>query len=89
MENSYANQMNLTCPMCGERSIGEIWMIVAIDERPDLLARIGTGTLHEHTCPHCHRTGLVDAPLLVYRTSEQPALIFSPARQTTPVQDQQ
>jgi CHAT domain-containing protein/tetratricopeptide (TPR) repeat protein len=89
VENPYADQMKLTCPMCGERSTAEIWKIVISDERPDLLARIGAGTLHAPTCPRCHRTGLVDAPLLVYRPSEQPALIFSPALLTAPAQDQQ
>lgn len=59
------------------------------NKRPELLDKVNHGELHELTCPLCKFAGRVDAPLLVYRPGASPALIFSPARQTTQQQNQE
>jgi len=64
MPHSFSQTASLTCPQCGRAFSAEVWLIVDADERPDLLARIRAGTLHDVTCPHCGHQGQVDAPLL-------------------------
>jgi hypothetical protein len=46
----------LTCPGCGKTFTAEIWLIVDTAERPDLLERTRTGSLHHLPCPHCAAT---------------------------------
>src|SRR6266568_2391904 len=80
---SWAQTTSLTCPQCGEAFEAEVWLIVD-STRPDLLDRIRNDTLHELICPQCNqRVGQVDAPLLLFRPSETPPLLYSPAQRTT------
>ncbi len=90
MAHSYSQPYQTTCPHCGHEFFTEIYLIVDVAERPDLLARLRDGSLHAITCPHCGEPlGQVDAPLLVYRPGQTPPLTFSPARQTGQEQDQE
>jgi tetratricopeptide (TPR) repeat protein len=94
MPNSYAQSAQLTCPVCGQPFAADIWLIVDVDERPDLAARARAGDLHAVACPRCGPQGAVDAPLLLYLphadpATGQPPLIFSPAQQTSAEQDQE
>jgi hypothetical protein len=79
----------LRCRACGEVVEGEVWIIIDVAERPDLLARLRAGTLHEMTCPGCGHMATVNAPLLVYRPEMEPALLFSPARGGNLAQDEE
>ncbi|WP_165360821.1 CpXC domain-containing protein, partial [Candidatus Chloroploca sp. Khr17] len=88
MTISLAQTASLTCPVCGVAFDAEVWLIVAADERPDLVARIRAGTLHTVVCPNGHASQ-IDAPLLLYRPDADPPILFSPAEQTTREQDQQ
>ncbi len=47
--HSHAEPATLPCRSCGETLACEVWIIVDTAERPDLLARIKGGTLHEMT----------------------------------------
>ncbi|MGQ9613899.1 CpXC domain-containing protein [Chloroflexus sp.] len=58
---SFAGKDTLTCRACGVPFTAEIWLIIAADERPDLIAAVRNGTLHVCTCPHGHDNRL-DAP---------------------------
>ncbi|HRQ38253.1 MAG TPA: CpXC domain-containing protein, partial [Chloroflexota bacterium] len=89
MTHSLSQTATLTCPQCGQPFTADIWLIVDASERPDLLDRIRAGMLHDLPCPHCNHEGDVDAPLLLYRPSETPPLLFSPAQQTSQEQDQE
>jgi hypothetical protein len=80
MSHSHAEKAKLPCRNCGELIEGEVWVIVDVAERPDLLARLRAGTLHELSCTACGHAATVNAPLLVYRSGAEPALLFSPAR---------
>jgi exonuclease VII small subunit len=84
---SYAETHNFTCPRCGQPFSAEIWLIVDAGARPDLLARIRGGEMHAVACPTCGPLGMVDAPLLIYRRDAEPAVLFSPAQQTSTEQD--
>ena len=94
MPNSFAQRETLTCPRCSQSLPIETWLIVDVDERPDLVARARAGILHDVTCPTCGPLGRVDAPLLLYFPSRdpsigQPALLFSPSQQSSAEADQQ
>lgn len=67
---SYAQTQSITCSSCHRTFDFTVWLIVDTAERPDLLARIRKGTLHDVTCPHCRADlGRIAAPLLVYTPS--------------------
>ena len=88
MPHSFAQNQDVTCPHCQRQFTHTLWLIVDSEERPDLLEQIQAGSLHTAICPHCHtELGQADAPLLLYRPSQQPALLFSPAQQTSPEED--
>jgi hypothetical protein len=44
---------------CGVAFDAEVWLIVAADERPGLVARIRAGTLHTVVCPNGHAGPLI------------------------------
>jgi hypothetical protein len=88
MTISLAQTASLTCPVCGVAFDADVWLIVAADKRPDLVAQIRAGTLHTVVCPNGHASQ-IDAPLLLYRPQADPPILFSPAEQTTREQDQQ
>ena len=83
------NRITLTCPACGTSHTADIWLIVAPDERPDLVEQIRNGSLHTVTCPQCGQTHTLDAPLLIFRPTAEPPILFAPAQQTSTEQDQQ
>ena len=101
MPTSFQQTQQLTCPRCGQSFEAELWLIVDAAERPDLLEKIQSGTLHQMVCPHCQFQGEVDAPLLLYNPplplgapfgdDKGPGVrvLFSPARRTTAEQDQE
>ena len=89
MPISHAEPITLTCPACGTSHTADIWLIVAPDERPDLVEQIRNGTLHTATCPQCSQTHTPDAPLLIFRPTAEPPILFAPAQQTSTEQDQQ
>lgn len=89
MSHSHAEIANLPCRACGKLFENEVWIIVDTAGRPDLLARIRAGTLHDMVCPDCGHAATVNAPLLVYRPGAEPALLFSPARGGRREQDEE
>ena len=86
MSVSHAETANLPCRSCGAPFAAEVWVIVDPAERPDLLARLLAGALHNLTCPACGHTAALDAPLLIVRPAAEPVLLFSPARGGGPQQ---
>lgn len=66
MPYSYAQTSEVTCPACGKAFSTDVWLIVDAGERPDLIERLRTDTLHTLTCPHCGRTASLDAPILLF-----------------------
>ncbi|MCX7790365.1 MAG: CpXC domain-containing protein [Chloroflexaceae bacterium] len=89
MTVSFAQPATLACPACSASFDADIWLIVATNERPDLIERIRAGALHTVTCPRCGHAGNLDAPLLLFRPDADPPILFSPAQGTTSEQDQQ
>jgi len=89
MTNSLSQSIDLTCPKCRQKFKAEIWLIIDAAEQTNLMEKIIQEKTHELPCPGCGNNGNVDAPLLLYRPSETPILIFSPASQTTQEQDRE
>lgn len=86
MAHSYADTNEFNCPQCGDSFAADVWLVVDITERQDLLQRIRDRSLHTFTCRKCPTQAVVNAPLLIYRPDKQPALIFCPDPHTTPKQ---
>ncbi|MBN1486028.1 MAG: hypothetical protein JW981_00215, partial [Anaerolineae bacterium] len=87
MSNTYAEHPDLTCPACDENFTVEVYLVVDINERPDLLPTLKEGTLHTFFCPACQHTAELDVPLLIVRPGGTPPLLFSPAQRTSQEQD--
>ena len=86
MAHSFAHRPSLQCPECGRSFTAKVWLVIDAAERPDLLARVRAGSIHNVVCPNGH-AATVDAPLLIYRPGQSPPILFSPAERTTPTQD--
>ena len=89
MPNSHTQTISLTCPQCGQTFTADVYMVVDVAERPDLLEKIRNGILHDVHCTHCAYHNLVDAPLLIYRPDQDPTLLFSPTPDTNRDDQQQ
>ncbi len=90
MEISQAQMTPITCTQCGATFTAPVWLVVDINERPDLLEHLLLGTLHEFLCPGCHQIATrLDAPLLLYRQEVKMPVIYSPAETATPEQSSQ
>ena len=87
--HSHAESVTLPCRACGAPVPGDVWIIVDTAERPDLLARLRAGTLHDMTCAQCGQAATVNAPLLIVRPAAEPVLLFSPARGGDPATDEE
>jgi hypothetical protein len=79
----------MPCRECGQYFDVDVWTIVDIDERPDLLVRLRDGTLHDLICPNCGHPATVNTPLLIVRPDAKPVLLFSPAKGSTRDQDEE
>ena len=88
MDTSYSTTTGQQCPQCNRSFNGDLWLIVDVCERHDLVRRICDDTIHQLTCPAGHAIA-IDAALLVYDAVNDPALMFSPSLQTTEAQDRQ
>jgi len=78
---SWAEQFDFKCPACHTPLSVKAWLLIDLQERPDLLKRIGSDTLNTLICPNCNNKTGLDLPLLLYRADGDPPLLFSPSRQ--------
>jgi CHAT domain-containing protein len=78
--HSFAQELELNCPKCKQHFSVELWLVVNIAERQDLVERIRAGQLHAFRCPTCEFMGKVNLPLLIFRPNLIPHVLFSPAQ---------
>jgi hypothetical protein len=79
--------MTVKCDKCHRDIDFVLWIIVDVDSRPDLLRQIKSGELHDPKC-NCGHNSHLEADLLVFRPSQEPAILFSPANGNTPEETQ-
>lgn len=77
--NLFANtRQDIVCDSCGKVYWPDIWLVIDIEQRPDLARRIQDGTITHLICPHCgHSTKKDQLDLLIYRQSNRPHFIYS------------
>lgn len=78
MQISYAEAVPISCPHCNTSFTDDTYIIVDADERPDLVAKIVDGTLHDAVCPNCGETGRIPAPVLYHNRARQRVLLAVP-----------
>jgi hypothetical protein len=84
MPISFAEPLELTCPRCGRPFEAETWLVVDARERPDLVARILDGSLHDVHCPHCGQDGQAPAPALYHNRPARRVLFAVPGGMPEP-----
>jgi hypothetical protein len=89
MSHSSAQSVSLTCPKCKTTFTAELWVILDAAERPDLLESVRQGSLHVLPCPQCGYGLRIDAPLLLLRPGQDPALVFAPAQSAPEAETQE
>jgi CHAT domain-containing protein/tetratricopeptide (TPR) repeat protein len=72
---SFARTAMLSCPVCNKRFPADVWLIVDVAERADLVERSRSGRLHHFACPEGH-TVEADEPLLLYFRGQVPSALF-------------
>jgi hypothetical protein len=81
MSPNIGYHLGLKCVFCDESYEFDLWVIIDVQERPDLLERMMKEDLHEARCPRCGHPQRLNADLLIYRPQQQPVLLFSPCDQ--------
>ena len=81
MAHTYVDSLELTCSLCENSFSTDVYKIVDINERPDLLVKIRNRTIHNIPCPNCAHDEQVNVSILVIRPieDEEPILLYSPA----------
>ena len=87
MSISFSQTTTFTCPTTQKDFDVELWLIIAQDERPDLIAKVKDGTIHQISSPFTQeQVGEMDVPLMIYQGER---LLISPAQNTTIEEDQE
>jgi len=77
VSHSQSQQMEITCPACSSKFTTDIWLVIDVWERPDLVEMLQRGVLHFFTCPSCAKQIVTDTPLLVFRPYTEPPFLLS------------
>ena len=80
---SHFETVQIVCPRCGGTYSGNLWHIIDIRERPDLVDLARKNSVHNLKCTNCGQVNLVDSYILLYDPKENMPLTFSMPTQTT------
>lgn len=83
-KNSYFERKEFTCPSCGSLFLSKVWMIVDVEEEPDLLEKAKAGTLINAACPECGHRVDGEAPVLMYFPEDVPRVILATESKNDP-----
>lgn len=83
-KNSYFERKEFTCPDCGTLFLSKVWMIVDVEEEPDLLEKAKAGTLINAACPECGHRVDGEAPVLLYFPEDVPRVILATESKNDP-----
>lgn len=87
MANSCRAPAESPCLACRGRISYDAWLLIDIDERPDLVALVAAGMLNRVRCPHCGTELVFDLPVLLFLPGEVSPFLFSPAPSNTEEQN--
>ncbi|MFO7539534.1 MAG: CHAT domain-containing protein [Chloroflexota bacterium] len=89
MANSYAQTEDVTCPNCQHTWSANIWLLVDVDERPDLAGLARSEKWQNISCQNCDQALSFNAPLLLFwPSSTLPLTFFAAANQTQNANEQ-
>ena len=83
MEHSVAVRTSVACNACAAAIEAELWVIVDVEERPDIADRIRSGTLHTFKCSQCDTVRRMSVSALIYLPKSQPRILFVPVAGAT------
>jgi len=61
---STSHKIEMTCPYCQKKYVAEVYDSVNVKTDPDLRERTISGDLFRQDCPHCHKSFLLQPPLI-------------------------
>jgi CHAT domain-containing protein/ppGpp synthetase/RelA/SpoT-type nucleotidyltranferase len=74
--NSYCEAHSVICCSCQATFKAQLWVIVDIQEQPEVLSQIQTNTLHQVVCPQCSQVTTANVSFLLYRPRQRPMILF-------------
>lgn len=89
MDVSHSQTINLYCLICSNFFEEEIWLIVDVNECPDLVEKIREENIHVTYCPDCGNKMKMDLPLLIYNHKKILRIIFSPQENLSDIKNQE
>jgi hypothetical protein len=83
---SMSSTYDVDCEHCNTRFKAEVWVVINVAERPDLLARcLSKAQIRAFLCAHCHEFTFEFFPLaLYYPSADRIAFVFCRAEQDIP-----
>ena len=75
MSHSISRQVEIDCLECGMNFTADVYVIVDMQEQPDLVDKMRGGTLHQVRCPECGHLLLLEIPLLLFIRNNVPHLV--------------
>lgn len=84
MPNTYSEIKDFVCPECGTPFTSRVWLIIDVEEQPDLLERAKAGELLAAACPGCGARLDTGSPLLIYFPEEVPRVILATGTKAEP-----
>jgi hypothetical protein len=81
--------IEVTCPQCGNKHVGQVQSIVDVGQDPQLKQLLLRGQLNTVVCPSCGALGAVSAPLLYHDPQKELLLLFFPPRLNLSMEDRE
>lgn len=89
MPNSISHSIERPCPNCNTTIQSELWFVVDILERSDLVGLIVDQKLNSIRCSKCNYHKEIEMPLIIYRPDLSPRLILFVNQHLHSSEDQQ
>jgi CpXC motif protein len=77
MTISQSEQIAVKCTSCGKPQTVTAWVLVDVDERPDLADAIRDMSFHTFTCTNCHQRSSYVETIMVFRSDLLPNILYS------------
>ena len=81
--------IQIGCPSCGNKFAAQVQSIVDVSQSPELKSALLRGQLNVVTCPSCHTSAMVSAPLLYHDPDKSLLLIYVPPELNLPLPERE